>query len=88
MEVYPGIGSWDWLDTLWNRRDAVAHLPALLCWGMNDPVLGTAELRRFQALFPDARTVTFEDAGHYVLEEKGREVVPEIEAFLGELATP
>jgi len=81
-------GSRDWLDTLWNRRDAIADLPALLCWGMNDPVLGTAERRRFQALFPDARTVTFENAGHYVPEERGREIVPEIEAFFADLDVP
>ena len=79
------IGSTDWLADIWDRRGTVAGEPALLCWGMQGPLFGTRSLGRWQALFPDARTVSFPQAGHFVQEERGAEMVPEVRRFLGEL---
>ena len=79
------VGSTDWLEDLWERRGTVAGDPALLCWGMQGPLFGTRSLGRWQALFPDARTVTFPEASHFVQEERGPEMVPEVRRFLGEL---
>ncbi|WP_435152458.1 alpha/beta fold hydrolase [Haladaptatus sp. DFWS20] len=77
-------GSEEWLRSLWNRRANLGEIPALLLWPMGDVGFGIQELRRWQALFPDARTVEFEDSGHYIQEEKGPELVPEIQTFLAE----
>jgi len=39
-------------------------------------------LKGFQAALPRAQVHAFEDAGHYVLEDKHDVLVPEIRAFL------
>jgi cis-3-alkyl-4-acyloxetan-2-one decarboxylase len=39
-------------------------------------------LKGFQAALPQAQVHAFEDAGHYVLEDKHGVLVPEIRAFL------
>ena len=39
-------------------------------------------LKGFQAALPQAAVHAFEDAGHYVLEDKHEVLVPEIRAFL------
>lgn len=76
------VGSTDWLADVWGERERVAGKPALLCWGMKGPLFGTRALGRWQALFPSARTVEFPDAGHFVQEERGVEMVPEVRRFL------
>ncbi|WP_458208760.1 alpha/beta fold hydrolase [Haladaptatus sp. NG-SE-30] len=77
-------GSEEWLRQLWNRRSHLRDIPALLLWPMQDIGFGVSDLRRWQALFPDARTVEFDDSGHYIQEEKGDKLVPEIRVFLEE----
>lgn len=77
-------GSSNWLADLWDRRAAIAGLPALLCWGTRDRAFGVDALRTWQALYPDARTVEFADASHYVPEEKGTRLAAEIREFLAE----
>lgn len=74
-----------WLGELWDQRSILADKQALLCWGLKDPGFRVNELRRWQALFPEARSIVFEDAGHYLHEEKGSEMVPEIRAFLSQM---
>ena len=49
---------------------------------MDGPLFGMRSLGRWQALFPDAETVTFPEAGHFVQEERGAEMVPEVRRFL------
>ncbi|HEX6135707.1 MAG TPA: alpha/beta fold hydrolase [Longimicrobiales bacterium] len=77
------IGSSDFYDGLWQRRERLADKPSLLLWGMKDPAFGPDALARWQAELPHARTVEFPHAGHFVLEEAPREAVPEIRSFLG-----
>jgi haloalkane dehalogenase len=57
---------------------AVAERPALLVWPTRDPAFGDAERRRWEATFPDHRTVTLEGAGHYVQEDAAGEIVAAI----------
>lgn len=76
------VRSTPWLADIWERRERVAGESALLCWGMEGPLFGTRALGRWQALFPGARTVTYPDAGHFVQEERGAEMVPEVRQFL------
>lgn len=76
------IGSTPFLSELWERRQQVADTPALICWGMQGPLFRAQALRRWEALFPRARTVEYPTAGHFVQEEKGVEMVPEVRRFL------
>ena len=56
--------------------------PVLLIWGMRDPVLTPAVLRRWQGLYPQARSYEIEDASHFLQEDAHERIVPWIEAFL------
>ena len=56
--------------------------PVLLIWGMQDPVLSPAVLRRWQRAYPHARTYEIEDASHFLQEDAHNRMVPWIEEFL------
>ena len=45
---------------------ALATLPALIVWGDADFAFGTKELRRWEQIFTDHRTVVINGAGHFV----------------------
>ena len=72
--------------------DVIAHveknlrqfqrLPMLICWGMKDFVFDVHFLNRWLDFFPQAEVHHFPDAGHYVLEDAGDEIIPLIQQFL------
>jgi haloalkane dehalogenase len=76
------IGSSDWFDSLWQRRDCIAGKPALLLWGMKDIAFREPELARFEGLFTIHRTIRYPEAGHFVQEEEGPALVAPIREFL------
>jgi haloalkane dehalogenase len=57
-------------------------IPVLLIWGMQDPVLPAAALRRWQQVYPHALTHELEDASHFLQEDAPERIVPWIKAFL------
>jgi haloalkane dehalogenase len=58
-----------------------AQTPVLLIWGMRDPVLPPAVLRRWQVVYPQAVTHEIEDASHFLQEDAHERIVPWIEEF-------
>jgi haloalkane dehalogenase len=76
------IGSSDWLDSLWSKRDEIKEKPTLILWGMRDIAFREQELNRWINLFPGCKVIRYDDAGHFVQEEKGSELCPVIEEFL------
>lgn len=78
------INATPFLSELWERRHQIADKPALLCWGLKGPLFRMEALGRWQALFPAARTIEYPTAGHFVQEEKGVEMIPEIRQFFRE----
>lgn len=72
-----------WYEELWSRRDRLSHISALLIWGMKDAAFGPAYLKRWQTVFPNAQTLIYPDAGHFVQEEVRDAPVPALRAFLG-----
>jgi haloalkane dehalogenase len=79
------LGSEAWLDSLWHRRDAIVDKPALFAFGMQDAAFA-GTLPRWRGLYPDARVLEYDDAGHYLQEERGSELGREIRTFLDGLA--
>nr|PZN32169.1 MAG: alpha/beta hydrolase [Chloroflexota bacterium] len=79
------VGSSDWYEGLWQRRERLRDIPALLLWGLKDPGVksGVFDLARWQGVFADARTVTFPEAGHFVQEDEAPAVAGEVRRFLG-----
>jgi haloalkane dehalogenase len=67
------IGSTDWYEHLWRRRERIAGMPALLLWGMKDPTFGPDVLARWKGVFREAQAVEFAGAGHFVQEEAPEE---------------
>ena len=59
-----------------------ADRPVFIGWGLKDFVFDRHFLERFQADLPRAQVHAFEDAGHYVLEDKHEVLVPAIRRFL------
>lgn len=71
-------------------RDIEGRLPELedrqvhLIWGLKDWCFRTACLERFQQLFPEATVHKFPDAGHWVVEEKPKEILKVLKGVLSQ----
>jgi pimeloyl-ACP methyl ester carboxylesterase len=76
------MASSDWYEYLWNQRERIAGLPALLLWGMKDPAFTPEALERWQHAFRNAKVVRFPAAGHFVQEEAPAEAAEAIRDFL------
>ncbi|MEI6293132.1 MAG: alpha/beta fold hydrolase [Methanomicrobiales archaeon] len=82
--VFPGqiIGSSDWLGSLWDKREALQGKRHLIAWGMKDIAFRKKEMKTWMNAFPMATVVRFEDAGHFVAEEKPDELTREIQDLI------
>jgi pimeloyl-ACP methyl ester carboxylesterase len=58
--------------------------PLLILWGAKDFCFNMSFQKRWLSIFPNARAVTYPDAGHYLLEDEKDSVISEIEKFLKE----
>jgi haloalkane dehalogenase len=70
-----------WLS-LWERRETIQEIPALILWGMKDIAFKEKDLSRLETIFKNARTVRLENVGHFVQEEVGEAILPSITNFL------
>jgi haloalkane dehalogenase len=80
------VGADDWYARLWDRRDALRSIPALLLWGERDPGFGTDALRRWHGLFEEVESKTVPGAGHLPQEEAPEAVQAALRAFLRPVA--
>jgi haloalkane dehalogenase len=76
------IGSSDWLGSLWSAAGVMSSRKMAIAWGMKDVAFREKELNTWIARFPDAAVVRFNDAGHFVAEEKPDELADVIEKLL------
>lgn len=56
--------------------------PTLILWGDRDFVFDHHFLREWQEILPEAEVHHFPNAGHYVLEDAGGEILPIVREFL------
>jgi haloalkane dehalogenase len=84
MWVFPKqiIDSSPWLGSLWSKIGTLTDKKVLLAWGMKDIAFREKELNTWKQAFPAAVIVRFEDAGHYVAEEKPTELAGEIRKLI------
>ncbi len=68
----------DWWQSLWNLMDKIEDKPFLIFWGMKDSFIPPYELDKWKSRLPKAKVVTYDDAGHFVQEEKGNEMIAAI----------
>lgn len=51
-------------------------------WGQEDFCFNDHFLKRWMKIFPEAKTTLYKDAGHYILEDAEKEIIPAISEFL------
>ncbi|WP_166824733.1 alpha/beta fold hydrolase [Thalassoroseus pseudoceratinae] len=56
--------------------------PMLLVWGEQDFCFTTNFLKEWQLRFPNAETLSFPDAGHYVFDDAHERILPKVREFL------
>ena len=78
----PSDPAWTLLDAAAKRLPTYADRPAFVGWGLRDFVFDHHFLAGFQRALPAAEVHAFEDAGHYVLEDKHEVLVPAMRRFL------
>lgn len=77
-----GDAAWPLVQAMGRKLPDYADRPAFIGWGLRDFVFDKHFLKGFTDALPRAQVRAFEDAGHYVLEDKAEVLVPEIRAFL------
>lgn len=65
-----------------HKRIPELEVPALLVWGMRDPVFQPVFLDQWRELLPGAQTVELAEASHFLVEDCPDEVTSAIERFL------
>ena len=81
-----GDAAWSLVADAGRRLHEFADRPVFIGWGLRDFVFDRHCLDAFTAALPRADLHAFDDAGHYVLEDKHEVLVPEIRAFLDRTA--
>ena len=77
-----GDAAWPLVQAIGRKLPAYADRPTFIGWGLRDFVFDHHFLAGFTAALPRAQVHAFEDAGHYVLEDKADVLVPAIRGFL------
>jgi haloalkane dehalogenase len=77
-----GDRAWPLLVRSGETLPRYADRPAFIGWGLRDFVFDRHCLDVFRAALPQAEVHAFDDAGHYVMEDKHEVLVPAIRAFL------
>jgi haloalkane dehalogenase len=78
----PQDAAWSLLAAAADRLPSYADRPAFIAWGLRDFVFDKHFLDGFVRALPQAEVRAYEDAHHYVLEDKHEELVPAMRAFL------
>jgi len=82
IPLEPGHPSLPALRALETDLEKLRAKPMLLAWGMRDFCFSPVYLAEWRRRFPAAALREFPDAGHYLLEDAGAELIPQIAEFL------
>lgn len=74
--------AWPLLQAAERQLPAYADRPVFIGWGLKDFVFDRHFLAGFTRALPQAELHVFDDAGHYVMEDRHEALVPAIRAFL------
>jgi len=77
-----GDRAWDLVEEAGRRLPSFANRPTFIGWGLRAFVFDQHFLTEFERALPKADKQIYEDAGHYVLEDKHAVLVPRIRDFL------
>lgn len=82
IPLHEGDRAWPLVVESGKRLPGYADRPVFIGWGLRDFVFDRHFLNGFRRALPQAQVHAFEDAGHFVLEDKREVLVPAIRAFL------
>ena len=82
IPLQPRDRAWPLLEQVGARLPEFADRPAFLGWGLRDFVFDRHFLDGFRRALPHAEVHAFDDAGHYVLEDRHEVLVPAIRRFI------
>ena len=82
IPLQPGDKAWPLVAEAGRRLPEFADRPTFIGWGLQDFVFDKHFLADFRTALPNAEVTAFDDAGHYVLEDKQAILVPAIRKFL------
>lgn len=78
------VPSFGVLQEIEQRLPRLAHLPTIIFWGMKDFCFTPLYLNEWRRRFPKATVHTFDDAGHYVVEDATDRILPLLSTFLND----
>ena len=84
MTALPWFGNgrgWPALKAIEDNLASWRKVPVQILWGMQDWCFHGDILKVWESLLPEAEVRRFEDAGHYLLEDAGPEVLGSIRDF-------
>ena len=76
------MGASDWWDANWKQMSKLDTKPFLIFWGMKDKFIPPTQLEKLKTRLPKAKVVIFDDAGHFVQEEKELEMIAGLSNFM------
>ena len=76
------VKSTPWLREIRDHLYLLTNTPVLIVWGMKDIAFRKKELKQWEHIFPQARTVRLPSAGHFVQEEAPDELAEAVVSFL------
>jgi haloalkane dehalogenase len=82
IPLKPGDRNYDLVSGVAARIEQFRDLPIAIFWGELDFVFDCSFLAEWQQRFPKAEVHRYPDAGHYILEDAQKEIVPLIAGFL------
>ena len=80
--LFPRMLRAPWLDEIWQRRAALANVPARLIWGGADQAFPAAMRERLASVFEHCEVRVHDGVGHFIAEELGERLVPDLADFL------
>lgn len=71
-----------WWETLWNKLNTIESERFLVFWGMKDKFVPVYALAKWQTGLPNAKFICYDDAGHFVHEERPGDMIAAIRKFV------
>ncbi|MBL8795817.1 MAG: alpha/beta hydrolase, partial [Planctomycetia bacterium] len=88
IPLRPGDPGYDLVTETQDNLHRLTGMPMLIGWGLRDFVFDRHFLAEWERRFPAAEVHRFKDAGHYILEDAGEEILPLVRKFLAEHPLP
>jgi haloalkane dehalogenase len=82
IPLRPGDRSYELARSVQDGLGRFREVPMLVCWGERDFVFDGHFLAAWRQRFPEAEVHTFAEAGHFVLEDAGPQVLALVRDFL------